>query len=354
MRVTEINDQSTWDSFLNEAGSPSFLQSWEWGELSVLENHQVLRLGVYEKETLTATALVLKIASKKGKFMLIPHGPTTKLQATSFKLQVLKTLTEYLVEIGKKEKYIYIRTAPIIEKKEGTGSTFTDVGYVKAPMYMHAESVWKLALDKPEEQLLGDMRKTTRYLIKKAQKDGVVIEKRTDSKAVDDFWEVYKETFSREGFTPFSKQYIQHEFETFNKTGNAVFLFGQLRTGAVEEQSGKTAPVKYLAAALILFTKSTGFYHQGASIHSKVPVPYLLQWEAIKEAKNRGCEFYNFWGIAPDENNKKHPWAGLTLFKKGFGGEQIDYVETQDYVLDQLRYIPIYLYEKILRWKRKV
>ncbi|GAI33015.1 unnamed protein product, partial [marine sediment metagenome] len=34
------------------------------------------------------------------------------------------------------------------------------------------------------------------------------------------------------------------------------------------------------------------------------PASYLLQWEAIKEAKNRGCKLYNFWGIAEIESKK--------------------------------------------------
>jgi lipid II:glycine glycyltransferase (peptidoglycan interpeptide bridge formation enzyme) len=178
------------------------------------------------------------------------------------------------------------------------------------------------------------MRKTTRYLIKKAIRDNVIIEKHTDEKAVDDFYKIYGETAKRENFVPFAKDFIKKEFEAFHKTGNAIFLFN---------------PV---AAALILFTKSTAFYHQGASIHTKIPVTYLLQWEAVRQAKRRGCQFYNFWGILQKGRTPKN-WEGLTLFKTGFGGKQIDYLPTQDYIISPKYYLT-YIYEKFLQWKRGV
>jgi lipid II:glycine glycyltransferase (peptidoglycan interpeptide bridge formation enzyme) len=79
-----------------------------------------------------------------------------------------------------------------------------------------------------------------------------------------------------------------------------------------------------------------------------------LQWEAIKEAKNRGCKTYNFWGIAPDIKNAQeaqessHPWAGLSLFKMGFGGCRKEYVKTQDLVI-----LPKYWLNYIIEVLRK-
>ena len=206
---------------------------------------------------------------------------------------------------------------------------------------MHAENVWILEISKSEEELLQSMRKTTRYLIRKAIKEEVVIEKIEDISALNKFWKVYEKTVERENFTPFSKEFIKKEFEAFNKTKNAVFLLGREKNSQ-----------KILAAALVLFNEKTGFYHQGASLHSKVPVAYLLQWEAILEAKRRGCRYYNFWGIAPEEN-PKHPWHGLTLFKKGFNGFQKDYLATQDFVFSPL-YYATYIYERVVKWKRSL
>ncbi len=334
--VKEIQNQKTWDNFYNQYGEETFLQSWEWGFLQESIGNIPLRLGVYDDKSLKAIVQVLKVKAQRGNFLFVPHGPLTKTSSI-----YLKQILKYLHLIAKKEGYLHLRVAPILEKTSQNKSIFSKAGFKKAATHMHAENVWILDLAKSEEELLQSMRKTTRYLIRKAIKEEVVIEKISDISALNKFWKVYEKTVERENFTPFSKEFIKKEFEAFNSTGNAIFLLGR------EKDSNKI-----LAAALIIFNKKTGFYHQGASLHSKVPVAYLLQWEAILEAKKRGCLYYNFWGIAPDEN-PKHPWYGLTLFKKGFNGFQKDYLDTQDYIFSPL-YYATYIYERLVKWKRNL
>lgn len=336
--IREINSYEEWTLFLDRAGSPSFLQSWEWGELNKAHSkYGILRLGIYDATNkLKATAQVLKIKAKRGNFLFIPHGPTL-LDNDNF-FDIVEELQNFLYQIGKKEGYAFIRMSPVQEYQEGRVECYRKLGFRTAPIYMHAERIWVLQLDKTEEELLADMRKTTRYLIRRAPKDGVIIEKRNEELAIEDFQKLYTETATRESFTPFSKEFVNSEFIEFNKTGNADYFFGKVND-------------EYLASALIVYTKSTAFYHQGASRHSKYPVPYALQWEAIKEAKRRGCKFYNFWGILQEGRTPK-AWSGLTLFKKGFGGTQIDYIPTQDYILDPFKYAFSWLFETYLQWKR--
>lgn len=336
MIIEEIVDKKIWDDFFNKYGSQTFLQSWDWGSLQQNLGHEILRLGVYEKKNLKAISLVLKVKAQRGNFIFIPHGPIS-----SSKSIYLKQLLSYLSDIAKKESYMHIRVAPILEDNFQNLDIFIKSGFRKASTHMHAENVWVLDISKSEDELLANMRKTTRYLIKKAQKEGVEIEKSTDIAAVNKFWKVYQKTVERENFSPFSKEFIKQEFESFNKNGNAIFLLGRAKGSS-----------EVLAAALILFNKNEAFYHQGASLHSKIPVAYLLHFEAIKEAKNRGCKVYNFWGIAPIED-PKHPWYGLSLFKKGFNGFQIDYLPTQDFVISKLYYLT-FIYEKIIKWKRSL
>jgi peptidoglycan pentaglycine glycine transferase (the first glycine) len=109
------------------------------------------------------------------------------------------------------------------------------------------------------------------------------------------------------------------------------------------------------AGALVIFWSGIGFYHQAASVlkYAKLSLPYLLQWEAIKEAKRRGCALYDFWGYVDPQREPRHPWAGPTLFKMGFGGRVFEYIKTQDFPLSR-KYWLTYLFEKLRKIKRRL
>lgn len=338
--IKEISQYLVWNNFINKDTAHSFLQTWEWGELQKKQGYKIIRLGLSDQNRLLAIALVLKIKSKRGNFLFIPHGPVIDPKENNSHLKIiLENLVEYLKHLAHEENFSFIRVAPIVEDTENNRKLFSSFGFKTAPIYMHAERTWVLDLNKSEEILLSEMRKTTRYLIKRSDREGVVIEQRSDAKSFEEFMRIYKETADREHFVPFSLSYIQHEYEEFNITKNALFLFGKVNQ-------------EYFASALILFTKYAAFYHQGASIHTRIPVAYRLQWEAIKEAKKRGCTLYNFWGIQQNGRTPKN-WGGLTMFKTGFGGRQVDYVPTQDYIISSKYYLT-YFYEKYLAIKRGV
>ncbi len=189
-----------------------------------------------------------------------------------------------------------------------------------------------------------NMRKTTRYLIRQGLKNpDLKILKSNEVKDVEIFNQLYQKTVSRHSFVPFSLNYLKNEFLSFSKDDQALIFLAKYKE-------------EYLASAIVIFWQGIGFYHQGASVqkHSKIPASYLLQWEAIKEAKKRGCKLYNFWGVADvksEEKLKKHPWKGLSLFKRGFGGYEKAYLKTQDLSLSK-RYWLVYVFEKIRKVKR--
>ena len=209
---------------------------------------------------------------------------------------------------------------------------------------MHAnayEATWKLDLTPSEEELLINMRKTTRYLIRQAMKNpDITIEKSEKLSDIEIYQKLNKEVAVRQKFTPFSYEYIKNEFEVFSKDNEALLLFGKYKR-------------EVAAAALVIFWSGIGFYHQAASLskYAKFSIPYLLQWEAIKEAKKRGCKLYDFWGFTDPKKEPKHPWAGPTLFKMGFGGYKKEYVKTQDFPLSK-KYWLTYFFEKLRKTKR--
>lgn len=332
MQVKEIDNKAQWEAFLENIQEKSFLHSWNWGEFQKSLGEKVFYLGFFEEQELKALALIIKVRAKRGSFFLCPHGPI----AFSNKKEVLKSLINYLKD---KKGVSFLRISPIWERNEENTEIFKDLGFRQAPIHVHPENNWVLELDKTEEELLMDMRKNTRYSIRKAKKLGVEIVKREDLEAVEIFNELYKKTGRRQDFVPFSLEYLKKEFLAFNKDNQAVVFLAEYNNDIV-------------AGAIIIYWQDRGYYHQGASLrkYDKVPSSHLLQWEAIKEAKRRDCKLYSFWGIAP-KDKPNHPWQGITLFKTGFSGQRKEYVRTQDYVFNS-RYWFDYLIEELRSKKR--
>jgi lipid II:glycine glycyltransferase (peptidoglycan interpeptide bridge formation enzyme) len=94
-----------------------------------------------------------------------------------------------------------------------------------------------------------------------------------------------------------------------------------------------------LAQAFVIFYGQEAVYHYGASTDAgrEYPGAYLLQWEAICEAKRRGCVRYNFWGVVPVEK-KSHRFWGVSVFKRGFGGHEVQYLPAHDLIVQPLQY----------------
>ena len=103
-----------------------------------------------------------------------------------------------------------------------------------------------------------------------------------------------------------------------------------------------------MAGGIFVYLDEWGIYYYGASDHHyrNVMAPYLVQWEAIREAKKRGCKHYDFLGISP-EDKSHHAWAGVTQFKKKFGGEVVNYPQAKNIVLHKWWYLAYQIYKKI-------
>jgi lipid II:glycine glycyltransferase (peptidoglycan interpeptide bridge formation enzyme) len=340
MEVREVENKEQWENFLLLCQEKTFCHSWNWGDFNSLLGSKVWRFGVFNAGLLLAVFQVIGIKARRGNFLFVPHGPIF-LKEHDKKKEILGNALDFLKQLGKKEEAWFLRIAPLLLRTEENNQLFEYLGFINAPMHMHPEITWELDLTLPEDQLLKNMRKTTRYLIRQAEKEGVDVVKSARKEELESFEEIYWETAKRHSFVPFSKEYLEKEFEVFSKDNQAMMFSGKYN-GDV------------LSSAMVIFHSQRAFYHQGASLPSKIPVSYLVQWEAIKEAKARGCQRYNFWGIVPGaERSHNHPWKGLTLFKKGFGGEEKDYVRTKDFPLSW-KYWLVFMFEQLRRRKRNL
>ncbi len=356
MKTIPITDRTQWEEFVNEHSLTTFMQSWAWGEFEISCDHQVFRFFVADEARVISAVQAILIKSKRGVFLYVPHGPilhrdliaesswtdTADSSLSQFGVieKTLKSIHRELLRIARQYNCSFVRVNSSLPKNTHLEELFLEFGYRTAPIYLTSENAAVLDLNNASsDQLLANMRKTTRYLIHKAEKEGVTVEIDTSGEKIQDFMKLYAVTTEREKFVGFGEDYIKSEFEAYGQHGNAVILNAYHRA-------------ENLATALILFTKHSAFYHQGASNHPKVPAPYLLQWRAIQLAIERGCKYYNFWGTYIPGRTPKS-WQGLSLFKLGFGTRTWNYLSTYDYPLKSSYYLTN-IYERYIRLKRGV
>jgi len=281
------------------------------------------------------------MSAKRGSFLLVPHGPIVMKHETGNMKQVLERLLEKLKELAKTEKADFIRISPIWERLLENDKLFKDLGFRLRPLHTHPESSWKLNISKREDELFDSMRKTTKYLIRQAQKNkDLEIFESHNIEDIEIFNKMHLEVVKYQKFVPFSLEYFKKEFLAFSQDSQIALFLAKYQG-------------KVIGASYGIFWSNRAFYHHAALLpeYKKIPASYLLQWEAIKEAKKRGCAIYDFWGYSDPVKYPKHPYSGPTLFKMGFGGYKEEYVKTQDFVISK-KYWLNYIIETMRRLKR--
>lgn len=330
--IREVKDKTLWENFVLQEAPTAFFQSWYWGEIYQARLNRVWRFGVYEGTTLVGLFQVVRVDAKRGRFLHVRHGPVVATPRRT----IWRSTLEFLKELARHERAWFIRVSPQLADTSQNQRLFSSLGLRPSPIHaMDGELCWVLDLTPSEEEILANMRKTTRYEIKHGLASGIEIISAFDSSLMPEFLDLYAQTSKRHGFVP--HQELDEEFKTFSTEGKAVLYLGRY----------KGVP---LAGAIIVDYGDRVIYRHGASIPSKMPVSHLLQWTAIRQAKKRGMKVYNFWGIAPDDK-PNHPWRGITVFKQGFGGREVSLIHAQDLPVSPWYAIP-WSIEMLRRWQR--
>lgn len=330
-----ITDKKTWEEFLSNHPEVNFLQSWYWGEFHEALNHKIIRSGFFIETKLVGVMLSIVEKAKRGTYLTVPAGPIIDWNNK----QLIKLFKTEIIKIAKENNCSFIRVRPQLISDDFSKKICKSLGFRAAPMHLHAELTNQLDITKSEDELLANMRKATRYEIKKAIKLGVRIEESTSTKDIKSFYDLQLETSKRQGFVPFSFKFLDEQFKIFAKEGDVILYSAYFEK-------------KLLAQAFIIFYGDEAVYHYGASTTDgrEYPGAYLIQWHAIQEAKKRGVSRYNFWGVAPSG----HRFSNLSMFKRGFGGQDLEYLHAQDLIINYPKYALNYTIEMVRKKLRRV
>ncbi len=241
-----------------------------------------------------------------GEYLYIPRGPRGRIGDRES--GIMQEATGALLEKAKRMRIGWIRIEPETEKalSEIRGAA-KGKRIVKAPHDMQPREIFRVGLAPSEEELLAAMKSKTRYNIRIAEKRGVRVIATIEPKYRDAFIHLVTGTADRKGIVPHPKAYYEAMCATLLGENGSIFA---------AEKDGEI-----VAANLVVFHGDTATYlHGGSDERFRADMaPFLLQWEAMCEAKRRGCSWYDFGGVSTREFSEgSGKWLGITRFKFGF------------------------------------
>lgn len=318
--MPEVN-LADWNHFLGSHPDAHLLQMGEWGELKKDFGWKPVRI-IHNNEV--GCQILIRRLPLGLTLGYIPK-PVFGEQFSVISNQFWKEVDS----ICKKNRAIFLKIEPDAWSEEFNlqPETFKLSSHnIQPPRTIIIE------IEDNEEAILARMKPKCRYNIRLAEKKGVTVRAWDNIPAFHNMMTV---TGGRDNFGVHSKEYYQCVYEVFHPKGTCELL--------VAEYEGKP-----LASLMVFANGKRAWYVYGASNdleRNRMPT-YLLQWEAIRWAKVRGCGEYDLWGV-PDENEEmleanfetRHDglW-GVYRFKRGFGGKLKRAAQALDRVYNPILY----------------
>jgi lipid II:glycine glycyltransferase (peptidoglycan interpeptide bridge formation enzyme) len=336
-----VSDRHEWNALVSALPRGHVLQSWEWGEFKSRHGWRARRWvwgdGSAAAQVLTREAGGLRV-------MYAPKGPLLDWGDEALRARVLSDLES----LARRDRAIFIKIDPDLPASPLGEENIEEVlklrGWGFSSDQIQFRNTLVLDLRRSEAEILAGMKQKTRYNVRLAERKGVRV--RPGSLAdLDRLYRLYAETSVRDGFVIRSPEYYRDAWGSFIQAGLAQPFIAYVGSEPV--------------GALIVFVFArTAWYMYGMSRDAqreKMP-NHLLQWEAMRWAKARGCETYDFWG-APDAFDESDPLWGVWRFKEGFGGQVVRHIGAWDYAPRPAAYwlytavLPRVL--RVMRWRGK-
>lgn len=321
MKLIEIPESAPWETFQTAQPWPQFTQSWAWGEFRRGRGFQIRRFALIDDvgKWICAAQMELRPKPLVGGYWFAPRGPVFSSHLDEEGLR--RALAQFIEALRQKSlaRTLFWRFEPPVELGRPEGLLTLDF---RRNDPQNPASTILLDLAPDQDQLLAAMHQKTRYNIRVAARHGVTTRLATHPDDVKIFLDLMEETARRDGFATFGREYLKETYETLQRAGLA-----RLRLAVLGD--------RILSVNMEIIYGGVVTYLHGASSSAarQAMAPYALHWDAIAQAKRDGCRFYDFWGANPLSKAAfayKSSWEGITRFKQGWGGHQVDLYGTWD------------------------
>jgi len=347
--VTSQASRQQWDELVADLGGQPF-QSWAWGELKSHFGWHPYRITGGDGR---AAAQVLIRPYRGLAVAYVPRGPVFSGDAS-----VDERLVNDAIQLAHSKRAAFLRLEPDVLESDGAANALRDsmrrLGFKTSDRTLQPHSTIRLDLSPSEDELMASFSKGHRADIRRAERDGVVVRVGAPEADSEVLHQMLIATNARKSFGFHSAAYYRRLLNAF---GDAARI-------QVAEIDGKP-----IGASLILAFGRHGTYLAAGSNAAGLEhrAAHLLQWHAIRWAKERGALTWDLWGIADARGRyelaaaaksmddadlakleaaaKRDPLDGVYRFKKGWGGQVVRTVPA----FDRVFIAPAYWY---WQWRR--
>jgi peptidoglycan pentaglycine glycine transferase (the first glycine) len=293
-----------WDRFLATDGG-HLLQSSSWAHVKATHGWQPLRVvATRDGHTHAGVQLLFRHRAPFGTIAYAPAGPAFDHADP----RLCATVLRHVQDECRRRRVRLLVLQPPQRHQHVVLPALRHAGFRPAaePLELYPSTTVVLDLTQPEPALLAAMRKSTRYNIRRGQRDGITVR----GGDVAEFHRLLVVTGRRQGFTAPDADYLDRLHRTMASAGHARIL--------VAEHGGEA-----LAAALVVGFGDRVYLKRAAwsGRHRHLHPNEVLQWHVIRWAKQAGYRHYDLEGV--DRAAAQPAGAALgsvTAFKIGFGG----------------------------------
>lgn len=338
-RVIDTTEKERFNRFVAHHPRGHFLQLWEWGQVKEGMGWEKLPLILEEDGEIAGSLLILKrrlpLPGVKKCIFYVPRGPVVDDDSEELNRQLFRGA----VKVAREHGAIFLKMDPDInDNNQYYKQILQKCGFKENKTGLNFEGVqprfvFRLDITASEIKLLENMHSKWRYNIRLAGRKGVKIRTAKDKDDLKAFYKILTETAKRDKFLIRGYEYFEWIWDYMVGNGYARIFMA--------EHEGEI-----ISSTLAMVLGEKAWYLYGASSNSKrnLMPNYLIQWAMICWAKEQGCSIYDFRGVSGDldENN---PLYGLYRFKKGFGGELVEFIGEWDIIYSPFYYL---LWNKVL------
>lgn len=336
-------NSDTWNSIIATFPEPHLLQTWQWGQVKARFGWAPSHRLWGDEHKPDAAALILQrhipIAgfAARLRVLYLPKGPLLRDWGDEASRE--KVLDD-LQSLARQRGAIFLKMDPDIILGVGApgepGAEFSPLGgmlqaelqsrgwrYSAEQIQFRNTVIVDLTLS--EEEMLARMKQKARYNVRLADRQGAKV--RIGNMA--DFgllYRMYAETSARSDFVIRGEEYYQKLWRAFYDAGMLDPLIAEVEGEPV-------------GGVMLFRFGGRAWYLHGMSreAHREKMPNYLLQWEAMRRAKEMGCTVYDLWG-APEIFDESDSMWRVFRFKQGLGGTVLRTLGAYDYPVRPVLY----------------